>query len=333
MQPLISPHILRPTILCLDSYENLVRSLFSLVTQQSNVKHELPVIRELCYVLAVVGLRTFKKQWPTLFLDLFHLLNCGEVYENQYLVVRRDQMNGGCPEDYESLMEQRNEEADSGLIRSLTLSIPQSSMELVFVALEILSALPDELSSNTLTIGLTRRNDLSAATRQRMRALFFACHRLLGVDAIPKESVLKCLLSWSSLSVHPKDSIDSGCLNVLIRELQNPSHGLRAANIASQLLLANEWKSFPSEMVKVMQQVVTLGPVLQSVKGDDDSDVCHSMAVVVATLIENYSELIISSFDPVGRGLLEMLLMCTSNPSQGPSTLVAPQSTSVLTFL
>ena len=93
-----------------------------------------------------------EKSWPTFFIDMFHLLGMMDAYEEHYLVPRRSQLGGLCPEDFEALMEQR-EGADVGaVVPSLTLSVQQTSLQLLCFALQVLTAVPEELLGSSLVI-------------------------------------------------------------------------------------------------------------------------------------------------------------------------------------
>lgn len=139
-----------------ENYEDLVKTLISLITSQG--RFEPVVISEFCFILGVIGIRTFPVQWPTFFIDLFRILNCFPFYEKQYLEPRVKQLGGNqMPEDYIAFKEQQTGENEYS-IRSIYLILPEINFNaLILPALKILTYLPEEINESGLIINRDHR--------------------------------------------------------------------------------------------------------------------------------------------------------------------------------
>ena len=120
---------------------------------QGEGKYENVVIRQLCFVLCDIGIRTHASTWPTFFLDMFNLIQSGSVYECHYLTSRSKQMGGQMPEELAALESQKVDSDYSG-VKSLLLTLSSDAANRMCVPiLELLACLPLEIESSLLTIG------------------------------------------------------------------------------------------------------------------------------------------------------------------------------------
>jgi hypothetical protein len=112
------------------------------------------------------------------------------------------------------------------------------------------------------------------------------------------------------------DVVESGFLQINLQGLMNEEYTQAFTNTFLEVLRsAKNLSKFPTISLECIRQVSNLKNVYQSLL-DSDDDRVTSICRVVASMIEDYPEMIISHFQSGGGAIVELALLCTSHPEK-----------------
>ncbi|KAK7058745.1 hypothetical protein SK128_012246 [Halocaridina rubra] len=185
---------------------------------------------------------------------------------------------------------------------------PSSSTPNLVPLLEVLIALPEELHSRQLRLGLNRRKHLDAYFQQKVPSIIGLLHVAVSTEGATKESThlksLRCLASW--FNIHTEDWViltDTCLVTDILNVVRNPQASARLHEIATDCV-CSAMIMLEAERIQPLAEMLFAG-VLQL-------DEPYHMAVALEdhNAITNYARI----FSELGETLVEVMV---NQPGQG----------------
>ncbi|KAK3863762.1 hypothetical protein Pcinc_030497 [Petrolisthes cinctipes] len=188
----------------------------------------------------------------------------------------------------------------------------QSSTGNLVPLLEVLIAMPEELHSRQLRLGLNRRKHLEEYFRVKVISIIELLDVAVSTEGATKESThlkaLRCLASWFNIHTEDWGMLTSTCLvNDILTVVRNPQVAPRLHEIATDCV-CSAMIMLEAERIPTLAEVLFAG-VLQL--GD-----AYHMAVALEDInaITNYARI----FSELGETLVEVMV---EQPGQGMGSL------------
>ncbi|XP_042872590.1 transportin-3-like isoform X2 [Penaeus japonicus] len=189
---------------------------------------------------------------------------------------------------------------------------PGASSPNLVPLLEVLIALPEELHSRQLRLGLNRRKQLDEYFRRKVPSIIELLHVAVGTEGASKESThlkaLRCLASWFNIHTEKWVMLTNTCLvNDILSVVRNPQVSPRLHEIATDCI-CSAMIMLEAERIQPLAEVLFAG-VLQL--GEP-----YHLAVALEDLnaITNYARI----FSELGETLVEVMV---DQPGQGMGSL------------
>ncbi|XP_071517144.1 transportin-3 [Panulirus ornatus] len=189
---------------------------------------------------------------------------------------------------------------------------PRSSTPNLVPLLEVLIALPEELHSRQLRLGLNRRNKLDEYFRRKVPSIVELLHVAVSTDGATKESThlkaLRCLASWFNIHTEEWVMLTNTCLvDDILNVVRNPQASPRLHEIATDCV-CSAMIMLEAERIQPLAEVLFAG-VLQL--GEP-----YHIAVAMEDInaVTNYARI----FSELGETLVEVMV---EQPGQGMGSL------------
>ncbi|XP_064103483.1 transportin-3-like isoform X1 [Macrobrachium nipponense] len=185
---------------------------------------------------------------------------------------------------------------------------PSSSTPNLVPLLEVLIALPEELHSRQLRLGLNRRKQLDEYFKRKVPSIIELLHIAVNTEGATKESThlkaLRCLASWFNIHTEEWILLTNTCLVTdILNVVRNPQVSARLHEIATDCI-CSAMIMLEAERIQPLAEMLFAG-VLQL--GEP-----YHMAVALEDLnaITNYARI----FSELGETLVEVMV---NQPDQG----------------
>nr|XP_045618626.1 transportin-3-like [Procambarus clarkii] len=189
---------------------------------------------------------------------------------------------------------------------------PRSSTPNLVPLLEVLIALPEELHSRQLRLGLNRRKQLDEYFRRKVPSIVELLHVAVSTEGATKESThlkaLRCMASWFNIHTEEWVMLTNTCLvSDILNVVRNPQVSPRLHEIATDCV-CSAMIMLEAERIQPLAEVLFAG-VLQL--GEP-----YHMAVAMEDInaITNYARI----FSELGETLVEVMV---EQPDQGLGSL------------
>ncbi|CAL4145327.1 unnamed protein product, partial [Meganyctiphanes norvegica] len=189
---------------------------------------------------------------------------------------------------------------------------PTSATPNLVPLLEVLIALPEELHSRQLRLGLNRRKQLDDYFRSKVPSIVELLHIAVSTEGVNKESThlksLRCLASWFNIHTPEWVLLTSTCLvNDILNVVRNPQASSRLHEIATDCV-CSAMIMLEAERITPLAEVLFAG-ILQM--GEP-----YHMAVALEDLnaVTNYARI----FSELGETLVELMV---EQPGEGLGSL------------